>query len=120
MKLQHSRAGRTRVSFPYRVPRDAKRGSQVLTVRGVSSGDGLEALEDFFVELLTGGGGGGGGPTRSIPDLANRIAALGVPNGVRATFARKDEGPVVYSSKRLLIRGKTQIPMIVRRAAKKD
>jgi hypothetical protein len=118
MQLQRSRAGRTRVSFPYRVPRDAKKGLQILTVRGPGSGDGLAALEDFFIELLT-GGGGGVGQTRSVNDLAKRIAALGAPDGVRATFARKGKGPVVYSSKQLLIRGKTLVPMIVK-PAKKD
>jgi hypothetical protein len=117
MQLQRSRAGRTRVSFPYRIPRDTKKGLRILTIRGPGSGGGLAALEDFFIELFT--GGGGGGPTRSVNDLANRIAALGAPDGVRATFARKGKGPVVYSSKRLLIRGKTQVPMIVRPAAKK-
>jgi len=116
LKLQRSRAGRTRVSFPYRVPRDVKRGRQALTIRGISSGGGIAALEDFLIELFT--GGGGGGPTRSVDDLANRIAALGIPDGVRATFARKGKGPVVYSSKSMLIRGKTQIPMTVRPAAK--
>jgi len=120
MQLQRSRAGRTRVSFPYRIPRDTKKGVQILTVRGPGADDGLEALEDFFIDLFVGGGGGGSGPTRSVNDLAQRIAALGKPDGVRATFARKGKGPVVYSSKRLLIRGKTEVPMIVRRAAKKN
>ena len=118
MKLQHSRAGRTKVSFPYRVPRDTKKGLQILTVRGAGTGGGIAALEDFFIELLA-GGGGGSGPTRSVSDLAKRIAALGQPDGVRATFASKGKGPVVYTSKGRLIRGKTQIPMIVRPAAKK-
>jgi hypothetical protein len=118
VKLQRSRAGRTRVSFPYRIPRDTKKGLQILTVRGTGSGGGIAALEDFFIELFT--GGGGGGPTRSVGDLARRIAALGTPDGVRATFARKGKGPVVYSSKSMLIRGKTQIPMIIKPAAKKD
>jgi hypothetical protein len=117
MQLQRSRAGRTRVSFPYRIPRDAKKGLQILTIRGPGTGDGIAALEDFFIDLFT--GGGGGGPTRSVNDLAKRIAALGAPDGVRATFARKGKGPVVYSNKRLLIRGKTQIPMIVKPAKKR-
>jgi hypothetical protein len=114
MRLQRSRAGRTRVSFPYRIPRDAKKGLQILTIRGPGSGGGLGGLEDFFLSLF-GGGGGGEGPTRSVGDLAKRIDALGKPDGVRATFERKGRGPVVYSSKRLMIRGKTQIPMIVRK-----
>ncbi|MDP9227641.1 MAG: hypothetical protein M3M99_01150, partial [Actinomycetota bacterium] len=71
-------------------------------------------LEDFFVELLV-GGGGGGGPTRSVGELAGRVAALGEREGVRATLARKGKGPVVYGNERLLIRGKMQIPLIVRR-----
>jgi hypothetical protein len=118
VKLQRSRAGRTRISFPYHIPGDAKKGRQTLTVRGTSPGGGIGALEDFFIDLFT--GGGGGGPTRSVGDLANRIAALGMPDGVRATFARKGKGPVVYSSKSMLIRGKTQVPMIIKPAAKKD
>jgi len=118
MQLQRSRAGRTRVSFPYRIPRDTKKGLQILTIRGPGSGGGLAALEDFFIELFT-GGGGGDGPTRSVADLAKRIAALGKPDGVRVSFERKSKGPVVYSSKRLLIRGKTQIPMIVKPAKKR-
>ena len=113
MSLQRSRAGRTRVAFPYRIPRDTKRGLQILTVRGSGSDGGLAALEDFFIELFT--GGGGEGPTRSVGALAKRFAALGAPDGVRATFERKGKGPVVYTSKRLLIRGKTQIPMIIRK-----
>ncbi len=117
MTLQHSRAGRTKVSFPYRVPRDTKKGLQLLTVRGGGQGGGIAALEEFFIELFT--GGSSSGPTRSISDLAQRIAALGTPDGVRATFARKGKGPVVYTSKNMLIRGKTQVPMIVRPAAKK-
>ncbi|HEU0020012.1 MAG TPA: hypothetical protein VFQ14_06955 [Thermoleophilaceae bacterium] len=119
LRLQRSRAGRTRVSFPYRVPRDAKNGLQILTIRGPGSDGGLGGLEDFFMSLFGGGGGGGEGPTRSVGDLAKRIATLGAPDGVRATFARKGKGPVVYSSKRLLIRGKTQIPMIVKPAKKR-
>jgi hypothetical protein len=115
--LQHSRAGRQRISFPYRIARNAKRGPQILTIRGMSPGGGLGSLEDFFVELL-GGGGGGGGPVRSVGDLAVRVAALGEREGVRATLARKGKGPVVYGNERLLIRGKTQIPLIVRPRAK--
>lgn len=113
MKLQRSRAGRTQVSFPYRVPRDTKKGLQLLTVRGTGADGGSAALEEFFIELFT--GGSSSGPTRSVGDLAKRIAALGTPDGVRATFARKGKGPVVYTSKGTLIRGKTQIPMIVRK-----
>jgi hypothetical protein len=118
LRLQRSRAGRTEVSFPYRVPRDTKKGLRILTIRGPGSGGGLGGLEDFFLALF-GGGGGGEGPTRSVNDLTKRIAALGRPDGVRATFERKGKGPVVYSSKRLMIRGKTQVPMIVKPAKKK-
>jgi len=114
LQLQRSRAGRTRVSFPYRIPRDTEKGLQILTIRGPGGGGGLDALEDFFIMLFT-GGGGGDGPTRSVADLAKSFAALGRPDGVRATFARKGKGPVVYSSKQLMIRGKTQVPMLVRK-----
>ena len=112
--LQRSRAGREQIAFPYRVPRNAKPGPKLLTIRGQGGGDGgLGGLEDFFIELL-GGGGGGGGPVRSVGELAARVAALGSPEGIRASLKAKDKGPVVYSDKRLLIRGKTQLPLIVR------
>ena len=117
--LQHSRAGRQLISFPYRISRDAKKGPRILTIRGRSPGAGLGGLEDFFFELL-GGGGGGGGPTRSVGELAGRVAALGERQGVRATLARKGKGPVVYSNERLLVRGKTRIPLIVRPTTKRD
>jgi hypothetical protein len=116
--LQRSRAGRQRISFPYRIPRDAEKGPQILTIRGTTPGGGLGNLEDFFVELLV-GEGGGGGPTRSVGELAGRIAALGEREGVHATLARKGKGPVVHTSERLLIRGKAQVPLVVRPAAKK-
>jgi hypothetical protein len=123
LALQRSRAGRQRIAFPYRVPRSAKRGAQILTIRGNGAGDGMEGLEDLFFELLLGGfgGEGGAGAPRTVGDLADRIAALGKPNGLRASFARKRKGPVVYVNERLLIRGKTQVPMIVRgKPRKKD
>jgi hypothetical protein len=114
LQLQRSRStARRQVSFAYRVPRDAKRGLQILTVRGQGgAGDSLAALEDFFIELLV-GGGGAGGQVKAVRELAARVAALGRPDGVRATIAAKGKGPVVYSDKRLLIRGKTQIPLLV-------
>lgn len=112
--LQRSRAGREQISFPYRIPRNAKEGERILTVRGQGGGAGEGGgLEEMFVELF-GGGGGGGGPVRSVGELAVRVAALGMPEGVRASLRAKDKGPVVYSDKRLLIRGKTQIPLIVK------
>jgi hypothetical protein len=111
--LQRSRAGRTQISFPYRVPRNAKEGERVLTIRGESGGDAGGGLEEIFVELF-GGGGGGGGPVRSVGELALRVAALGMPEGVRASLKAKAKGPVVYSDKRQLIRGKTQLPLIVK------
>jgi hypothetical protein len=117
--LQHSRAGRQRISFPYRVSRRAKRGRQTLTIRGRPPGGGLGGLEDIFVDLFGGGGGGGRGPTRSIGELAARVAELGSREGVRATLAKKGKGPVVYSGKGLLIRGRTQLPMIVGPAPRK-
>lgn len=114
MLLQRSRAGRQVVSFPYRIPRGAKPGLRILTVRGegAGAGDELGGLEDLFVDLL---GGDGGGPlVRSVGELATRVQALGRPRGVRASLVAKDKGQVVYSDKRLLIRGKAQIPLIVR------
>jgi hypothetical protein len=113
LQLQRSRAGRKRVSFRYRVPRSLRPGRHLLTVRGAGAPGSSNFLEQLFSEIF-GGGGDGSGPTRSVPELAARVAALGSPDGVRATFARKGKGPVVYSHRRLLIRGKTQMPVVVR------
>jgi hypothetical protein len=112
LELQRSRAGRFRVSFPYRVPSATKAGRRTLTVRGTGVG-GFD-LDDLFDLLF--GGGGGQRPTRSVGELGLRIAALGTPEGIRATFARKGKGDVVYRSGQLKIRGKTRIPVVVRRA----
>jgi hypothetical protein len=112
--LQRSRAGRQRISFPYRVARDARPGRRTLTIRGRSPSGGLGGLEDFFVELL-GGGGGSGGPTRSVSELAAKIAALGRPDGVRATLAARGRGAIVHRGAGMLIRGKTRVPLVVRR-----
>lgn len=113
--LQDARAGRRQIAFPYRVPRSAKPGVRLLTVRGQSGGDGGGGLEDFFVELLGGGGGGGAGKVRSVRELAQRIAAFGEREGIRASIVAKQKGPVVYTSRRLLIRGKTQVPLVVKK-----
>lgn len=112
--LQRSRAGRFTASFPYRVPRGAKPGRRSLTVRGTGPGAG-GGLADVF-EILLGGGSGGSRdrPPRSIGELAARIAALGKAEGVRATLAPKGKGRVVLRPKRLRIRGRTQVPLIVR------
>jgi hypothetical protein len=114
LKLRRSRAGIQRLSFPYRIPKSTRPGVQLLTLRGQSAG--FESLEGLFGEifLFEFFGGGGPGPPRSVKALAERIAALGKPDGVRASFSRKRSGPVVYSSERLLIKGKTRIPMIVK------
>lgn len=112
LKLQRSRAGRTRRSFPYTVPRSTRPGRRTLTVRGV--GAGSNALEEIF-SLLLGGGGAASRPLRSVPELAARIAALGAPDGVRATFSAKGKGPVVYDNPRLKIRGKVRLPVVVER-----
>lgn len=113
--LQRSRAGRQRLSFPYRVPRSLRPGRHLLTVRGTGSGASAP-LEDIF-GLIFGGGGGGGGPRppRSVPELGARIALTAQPNGIRASFAPKRKGPVVHRSDRLLIRGKGRVPIVVRR-----
>jgi hypothetical protein len=115
LTLQRPRTtSRRQISFPYRVPRDADKGLNLLTIRGMGD-DGLAGLEEFFVEFLF-GFGGGGGQTRSVGELAAKVAALGQPDGIHATLARKGAGPVVYKSKGTLIRGKTRLPLIVRPA----
>lgn len=117
MTLQRSRAGRFRVSFPYRIPRSVKPGRQVLTIKGPGAGGG--GLEELF-ELFFGIGGGGGGPVKSVDGLRTRIAALGAPDGVRATFNRKGRGgEVVYRNERVSIHGKARIPLIVKGKRKK-
>lgn len=115
--LQRSRAGRQRLSFPYRVPRSLRPGRRVLTVRGATPGSS-EPLDDIFA-LIFGGGDGEGGPRppRSVPELGARIALMAQPTGIRASFARKAKGPIVHRSDTLLIRGKERVPIVVRRRA---
>jgi len=114
LTLRMSRAGLKRISFPMRVPRAARPGRRVLTVRGRNPGGG--GLAEFFSVLLGGGGGkGGGGPARSVPELAARFAAFGEPDGVSATFAPKGRGPVVYRGGELLIRGRSETAVVVER-----
>jgi hypothetical protein len=79
---------------------------------------GLEALEQFFIEILF-GFGGGGSQSRSVGELATKVAVLGLPDGIRATLDRKGSGPVVYKGRQTLIRGKTKLPLIVRPAKKR-
>lgn len=117
LKLQRSRAGRLGVSFPYRVPRSTKPGRRTLTIRG--NGSGATSFEEIFEFIFGGGGGGGDRPVRSVDELRLRIAALGERDGVRATFARKGAGEVVYAHKRLLIRGKAKLELRVRKPAKR-
>lgn len=120
LTLQRPRTtSRRQISFRYRVPRDADKGLNVLTIRGMSGDGGLEALEQFFVEILFGFGGGGGGQTRSVGELATKIAVLGLPDGIRATLDRKGSGPVVYAARQTLIRGKTKLPLLVRPTKKR-
>jgi hypothetical protein len=112
MRLQRSRAGRFGVSFPYRVPRSARPGRQRLTIKGEGAGGGSleEIFEIFFEEFFS-----GTGPVKSIGELRARIAALGAPDGVRATLHRKGRGgEVVYRNRRVLIRGQTRIPLIIK------
>jgi len=112
--LQRSRAGRRGLSFRYRVPRSLRPGRQVLTIRGSSPGSS-DSLEQVFELIFGGGGEGGPRPPRSVPELGARIALMAEPDGVRASFARKDKGPVVHRSDTLLIRGKARLPVIVER-----
>jgi hypothetical protein len=111
--LQRSRAGRRQLSFRYRVPRSLRPGRRVLTIRGDSPASS-DPLAGIFA-LIFGGGGGGGRPPRSVPELGARIALMAERNGVRASFAHKDKGPVVHRSDRLLIRGKARLPILVER-----
>ncbi|MEX2023912.1 MAG: hypothetical protein WD993_02400 [Thermoleophilaceae bacterium] len=114
LRLQRSRAGRFGVSFPYRVPRSAKPGRRTLTVRGTGPGDGGGLLQLFQLLFGVSGDSPSRSP-RSIGELATRFAHLGRPDGVRATLAPKGAGRIVYRTKSVRIRGRTQIPLIVRR-----
>lgn len=111
--LQRSRAGRQQLSFAYRVPRSLRPGRRVLTIRGASPGS-ADPLEEVFELIFGGGGGGGPRPPRSVPELGARIALMAQPNGVRASFARQHKGPIVHRSDTLLIRGKVQLPIVVK------
>jgi len=117
LRLRHSRAGRFRKSFTFRVPRDAKPGRRTLTVRGSGSEDA--SLEAIFA-FLFGEGGGQSRPPKSVDELSARIAALGTRDGVRATLERKGRGPIVLPSDEVKIRGKTRVPLIVSRRAKRS
>ena len=112
--LQHSRAGRRQLSFPYRVPRSLRPGRRVLTVRGMSPGS-ADPLEEVFALIFGEGGGGGPRPPRSVPELGARIALAAQPDGIHAGFARKAKGPVLHRSDDLLIRGKQRVPIVVER-----
>jgi hypothetical protein len=74
------------------------------------------------LELIFEGEDGGSDPDSpgppSVGALAAAIAAIGRPNGVRATFAARGRGPVVLRPNGLL-RGKLEIPLRVTRAARR-
>jgi hypothetical protein len=111
LALQRRRAGRTSMSFRYRIPRSLRPGTRVLTLRGVvpaSLRDASEGiLEALFGDTDVPGAGDRAGP-RSRSDLALQIAQLGRPEGVRASFG-SGRGPIVLRSPRLLIRGKIEL-----------
>jgi len=113
LTLQRPRSGRFKHAFPYRVPRSTRPGRRVLTIRGTGPSGGADGLEEIFA-LLFGEEGGGGRAPKSLPELRLRIAALGIPEGVRATFARKGKGRIVYRNDRLRIGGKARIPIVVK------
>jgi hypothetical protein len=115
LKLQRSReAGRQRLSFRYRVPRSVRPGARVLTVHGADASFETDPAEALFEELFFFEEFGGPAPPRTVKRLAARIAALGKPDGIRASFNRKRLGPVVYPYERQLVKGQAKIPMIVK------
>jgi len=112
LDLRRSRGGRFGRSFSYRVPPGTRPGPRVLTLRGASVESPEESLEESISEAFGGGGGGGEGESpHSLRALAVKIAALGRPDGVRASFGGKGRGPVVLATPRLLIGGKAQLPL---------
>lgn len=114
LRLRRSRGSAFTLSFPYQVPRNARPGLKLLTVRGTGSGGGGGLAQVF--ELLFGGSSGGRErPPRSVGELALRIARLGAPQGIRATIAPKGQGRIVRPTKRVRVRGRTQIPLMIRR-----
>jgi len=111
LRLQRSRAGRFGISFPYRVPQGAEPGRRTLTIRGTGAG-GFDLVEIFSLLF---GGGASSRPARSVDELAARIADFGGADGIRATLARKGRGRVVHPTGELRIRGKVEVPLIVRK-----
>ena len=117
--FRRRRAGPGSVTFRYRVPRSTRPGKRTLTLRGPVPFSLLEGSAESLEVLLEGGGGSGlasedeVGP-RSLDELVARIASLRRSEGVRATFARKDDaGPVVLPTRRLVLRGRLRIPIRV-------
>ncbi len=119
--LQRRRGGRSRLSFPMRVPRSLRPGVKTLTLRGVVPASLQQASEDgleIVLEDIAEGGAGSGddaGP-RSIGELAAGIAQFGAADGLRATFSARGRGPVVLRRPGLLLRGKLQVRVRVARA----
>jgi len=116
LDLQNRRAGRKRVNVFYRVPRSARPGRRVLTLRGaVPRSPEVGFQERLEIALTPEAPGEGLGP-RSVEALAERIASLRKSrDGLRATISKSGRGPVVLSASKLLVRGKTRLPLIVRR-----
>ena len=122
--VQRRRGGRERMSFRMRVPRSLRPGRRVLTLRGVvpqslreGSEDGLEIVLD---DDANGGGGGDEAGPRSVAELAAEMAALGRPDGLRASFSRRRKGRVVLPAARVLLRGKVSLPVrVVRRGRRR-
>ena len=100
--LQRRRGGRSRMSFRMRVPRSLRPGVRLLTLRGIVPASLQDASEDGIELVLEdlGGGAGGGDEagSRSIPDLAAEIGALGAPDGLRATFSSRAAGRWSYAA----------------------
>lgn len=117
--VQRRRGGRQQLSFHVRVPRSLRPGPRLLRLRGVvpqSMSDGSEDGLALLLEALGPGSGDvsstGTGPV-SVSELAAKIAALGRPDGLHATFRSKGRGPVVLPTSRLLLRGEVTIPVRV-------
>ena len=112
--VQHRRGARRRMSFTMRVPRSLRAGRRILTLRGVVPLSIREGSDEGFELVLEDGAGPSDepGPT-SVADLAEQFAAIGRPEGLRATFSRSGRGRVVLRSSRLLLRGKVRVPVRV-------
>jgi hypothetical protein len=111
--LRRRKGGLTRLNARLRVPRSLPPGRRTLRIAGQPARPISDPLEDELVFLLTGEDGESERSPRSIGELAERIAALRKPAGLRASFRRGESSRLSYRDAGRLIRGSVKIPMRV-------